>query len=143
MRDELPAVAKAAQRVRVVIETAVKAFPRRDRYALGADLRAAAKQIVRLAMLAWRERQRQLLRVRELSTAVDDLKLEMMLAKDVQCFRSTAEFEAVSRLIVDLGRQVGGWLKALQAVSQNATAERRWQRAPTLSARPALSGANP
>jgi hypothetical protein len=117
---QLPDIARAAQRVRASIEDSVGRFARRHRYSVGADLRNAAREVARCTFLAWRDRNRQFIRVRELSTAVDNLKLEMMLAKDVSAFRSDAEFEAVARLVSDLGRQVGGWLKALHNKGQNA-----------------------
>src|ERR1700733_15365936 len=111
MRRDLPRIAMAAQRVRATIEDSVGRFARKHRYCVGADLRSAAREVCRRTFIAWRDRQRQLIRVRELSTAVDDLKLEMMLAKDVSAFRSDAEFEAVARLVSDLGGQRGAWRK--------------------------------
>ncbi len=143
MKNELPQIAKQAMRVLAAVEEAVTRFARRHRYASGADLRNAARHVARCVRRAWHDRQRQLVRVRELSEAVDDLKLELMLADAVDAFRSHAEFEMVARLVVDLGRQVGGWLKALHSKGQNARGEPFAQRAQTLSSRDAPLGANP
>lgn len=137
MRDELPEVAKLAMRVLASVEEAVTRFARRHRYSSGSDLRAAARAVARCTRIAWRDRNRKLQRVYELSEAVDELKLELMLAEAVRAFRSTAEMEAVARIINELGRQVGGWLKHLHMKGQNERAESHAQRAPTLSSRAA------
>lgn len=133
MRDDLPEIAKLAARVAAAIEEAVSRFARRHRYTSGADLRNAARHVVRCAGLAWRDRQGKLQRVRDLSTAVDDLRLELTIADLVKAWGSHREMEAIARLINELGRQVGGWLKALHSKGQNAQAERHAQRAMTLS----------
>lgn len=143
--NDLPQIAKAAARVRAVLEESVHRFARKDRYSVGADLRNRAREVVRITLLAWREKHRRLLRVRELSIAIDGLKLDMQLAKDVSAFRSNAEFEMVGRLIVDLGKRCGGWLRELERESQNGQGRKTpAQRAPILSGRLASSsGANP
>lgn len=144
MRDELPVIAKHAMRVLAAIEEAVTRFPRRHRYTAGADLRNAARHVARCVRVAWRDRQQQLARVQELSQAVDDLKLEMMLADAVKAFGSVAELGAVGRLVRDLGRQVGGWLKALQSKGQNGSADLPpVQRSQILSSRATPQGVTP
>ena len=145
MKHALPDIARTAARIRAILEETVQRFPRKDRYCVGSDLRNRAREVVRLALGAWNEPQRRLIRVRELSTAIDALKLDMQLAKDVNAFRSNAQFEMISRQIIDLGRQCGGWLKELLNKGQNGqTRKDAAQRASTLSGRYASDqGANP
>ena len=144
MNRELPAIAKAAMRVLACVEEAVTRFPRRHRYGIGADLRSQAMAVARCVHRAWRERSRQLQRVHELSAAVDDLKLTLQLCDAVKAFRSLGEFEVVARLVSDLGRQCGGWLKQLHAKGQNAGAGHPpGQRAPILSSRATPAGVAP
>ena len=100
MQHDLPDIAKAAARVRACIEESVGRFARKDRYSVGADLRNRAREVVRLSLLAWHEKQRRLLRVRELSAAIDELRIDLMLAQDTHAFRSDREVEAVGRLAV-------------------------------------------
>ena len=50
MKDELPAIAKTAQRVRVVLEESVNRFNRQHRYTVGVDLRNAARDVVRCTL---------------------------------------------------------------------------------------------
>lgn len=145
MRSELPAIAKSAARLRASIETAWTRCARRHKYGIGKDLRDQATTVQRCVLRAWRDKAHQLERVRELVVAVDDLKLTVQLAKDVVAFASFDEFEAIARLVDDVGRQSGGWLKKLHSASQNAPAAQPLeQRAPILSSRAASpSGATP
>jgi len=50
--------------------------------------------------------------------AINDLKLQIQLAKELQAFRNFAEFERLSALAVQSGKQSGGWLRKLQALQQ-------------------------
>lgn len=136
MRDQLPPISKLAMRVAAALEEAVAHFAVKHRHGAGADLRTAAREVVRCAGKAWRERDLQLKvqAVHALSVAVDDLKIEMNIAALVKAWRSLGELEAIARLVRDLGRQVGGWQKDLDRKGQNARAARLGQRAQTLSA---------
>ena len=142
-RRELPPLLKLAARIHAAVEDAAAHFPRRHRYGLGVRLASRAYDARYAAQLAWREPQRQLLRVRELSLAIDHLKIDLQLSKDLNVFRSFGEFEAVARLVTDLGRQCGGWLKSLQPTGQNGGAVSPGQRASILSSRAASQGATP
>jgi hypothetical protein len=143
MKGALPDIAKLAARTAASIEVAVSRFSRSHRYCAGADLRKAARHVVRCTAVAWREQQKKLQRVYELSRAIDDLKIEVQIADLVRAWGSKGELEANARLVNDLGRQVGGWIKALQSKGQNGSAERRIQRAPILSSRDTPQGVHP
>src|SRR5579864_8072182 len=122
MFKSLPPIARLAQRILADIENAVRRFPRYHRYSVGSDLRADAMLVARCVHRAWRDSEQKLRRVQELAAAVDDLKISMQLGKQVDAFGSFAEFEAIARLVNDLGRQSGGWLKQLVVKSQNVQA---------------------
>ena len=142
MAFELPPVVKLAERVLVMIEQAVRRFPRYHRYAVGDDLRADARKVVRLAHRAWRDRARSVEWKSRLVFAVDDLKLTLQIAKEVHAYASFAQFEELARVAADLGRQVGGWAKQHpQAQSAGPRADR--QRRTTLSTHAAPAGAHP
>jgi hypothetical protein len=143
MRHALPDIALAAQRVRAALELSVRRFARLDRYSVGVELRNDAREVVRRTFTAWHDKQRQLIRVRELSVAIDALKIDMMLAKDISAFRSDGEFEAVAGAVRDLGKQCGGWLKELSRKGQSGQGKPPGQRAQILSSRDAPQpGAN-
>jgi hypothetical protein len=135
MFAQAPPIARLSHRILADVENAVRRFPRFHKYSIGADLRAHAMQIARCIHKAWRDPEHRLARVMELCSAVDDLKISMQLGKAVKAFGSFAEFEALAKLVNELGQQSGGWLKSLQSKGQNADAREQPQRAQILSTR--------
>lgn len=106
-----------ANRLLLAIEQAVRAFPRYHKYTLGSDLRRQAMQLCRLILRAADQRGDQGRWVAQLVTAVDDLKLSIQLAKELQAFRSFSEFQTIAELAVAVGKQSGGWRKRLQGAT--------------------------
>ncbi len=104
-----------ANRLLLAIEQAVRAFPRYHKYTLGSELRRQAMQVCRLIMRAADQRDEQSRWLQQLVMAVDDLKLSVQLAKELEAFRSFQEFQAVAELAVAVGKQSGGWRKRLVA----------------------------
>ena len=116
-RTETLPIWRDATRLAVDIEQAVRRFPRYHKYALGADLRRQAMNVCRSVTRAFHaksseERERMLDR---LVMAVEDLKLSIQLAKELETFASFAEFARVAALAVDVGKQNGGWRKSARA----------------------------
>ena len=103
-----------ANRLLLAIEQAVRGFPRYHKYTLGTELRHQAMEVCRLILRAADRRETQLERIQALVEAVDDLKLQVQLAKELQAFKSFNEFQTIAALAVDLGKQSGGWRKRLQ-----------------------------
>lgn len=124
MAHPLPPIAQLARRIVRDVDIAVRRFSRYNKYSVGVDLRTRAMAVTLCVHHAWRDRRQQLARVRELVLAIDALKCTMQLGKDVEAFGSFGEFEALARLVHDLGRQGGGWLKALHGRGQNGQAAR-------------------
>ncbi|HEB87395.1 MAG TPA: four helix bundle protein [Gammaproteobacteria bacterium] len=81
--DHLP-IWRDANRLLVVIEEAVRRFPRYHKYTLGTDLRRQAMGICRLIVRAYNEKTNRPRHVRRLSLAVDDLKVLVQLGKEVR-----------------------------------------------------------
>jgi hypothetical protein len=133
MFAQAPPIARLSHRILADVENAVRRFPRFHKYSIGADLRAHAMQIARCIHKAWRDPEHRLDRVAELCSAVDDLKISMQLGKAVKAFGSFAEFEALAKLVNELGQQSGGWLKSLQSKGQNVESRETPQRAQILS----------
>ena len=101
-----------ANRLLLSVERVVRRFPRYHKYTLGSELRQQAMLICRLIHRAWRERQWV---CRWLVRAIDDLKLQLQLAKELALFQHFAEFEQLAGLAVEVGKQSGGWLRRAQA----------------------------
>mgnify|MGYP003964623867 FL=1 len=102
-----------ANRLLVEIERAVRGFPRYHKYPLGSELRRQAMTICRLISRAISDKQRQYHHLERLKLAVDDLKTQIQLAKELQVFSSFTQFQTLSELAVAVGRQSGGWAKRL------------------------------
>jgi hypothetical protein len=143
-RFQPPPIIKAAERLLVDIEQAVRAFPRYHRYQVGADLRAKAQAVLMLAGRAWRDRPRQAQWVGDLVWAIDELKQLLQVAKLLHAFSGFRQFEYLARLAVELGAQAGGWRRQLQSPSaQDAAGSHAFpQRGQKLSTRAASAGAN-
>jgi len=99
-----------------------------------------AMQVCVITHRAWRERERQADVLNELISSIDELRIRLQLGSQLKAFASFAQFEMLSRLLSDLGKQAGGWRRQQQhPKGQNAGAgTARPQRAQTLSA-PAAS----
>lgn len=132
-RPDLPDVEKLAARVHAVIVEALGRFPKKYRYTTGERLRGSAEQIHYHLHLAWNNPQRRISEASQALAQIDLLKVRLQLAENLQAFGSLAECEMVGRLVIELGGQCGGWLAALRNKGQSAPAQRRAQRARTLS----------
>lgn len=109
----IPPILRLAERFACECEKAVRSFDRYYKYTLGTDIRQQAMMIWRLANRAWLDRNNQIQYLQQLGFTIDDMKLSLLLAKRLQIFASIAQFEMLSLLVVDLGRQCGGWLRAI------------------------------
>jgi hypothetical protein len=145
MAYQLPPIVKAAERLVVEIEQAVRRFAAYHRNHIGADLRTQAMAVYELADRAWRDRVHQRRWVEQLVWAIDKLQRRLQVAKLLNATASFRQFEHLVRLITDLGKQAGGWRKHHQhpkgqsVQGHSAVA----QRAQTLSTCAASTGANP
>jgi len=75
------------------VEKSVRHFPRYHKYTLGAEMRKQAMWVCRLINRAFMEKESKLDIVKGLVAAINDLKLQIQLAKELQVFRNFAEFE--------------------------------------------------
>jgi hypothetical protein len=90
-----------ANRLLVLIEEAVRRFPKYHKYALGTDLRRQAMRVCRLIMRAYHEKQERAYQVKQLIISIDDLKLLIQLGKELKAFSSFAIFPFVLSLSKD------------------------------------------
>ena len=144
-RFQLPPIVKAAERLLVDIENAVRSFPRYHRHQIGSDLRKQAMTVYKLANRARRDRAHQQRWVMQLVWAVDELRQYMQTAKLLYAFKGFNQFEELARQAHGLGAQAGGWRRqftnspnAQSASGSNAVV----QRGKKLSTHSASTGAN-
>nr|BBJ03773.1 hypothetical protein YBY_16210 [Marinobacter nauticus] len=142
--NQLPEIAKKAERLLIDIEQAVRGFVRYHKYTLGTDLRTQAMAIVRLCHRAWRDRSRQLHWVSELIWAIDELKLSLQLGSQLKAFKNFSQFERLIRAAEEVGRSAGGWKRQLHRKGQNSGTAPGRERAQILSGQATSTrGVNP
>lgn len=105
------------------VERAVRAFPRYHKYSLGTELRRQAMDVNRLVARAAQENDpaRRAALVERLVWAVEDLKMSVQLAKELEAFASFAQFQRLAEQAVALGKQSGGWWKRARSVAGEAS----------------------
>lgn len=110
----LPPVYRDIKRLLVQVEHVVRQFGRYHKYTVGTDLRQQAMILMRRVHKALRDKGQQLKHVQSLLWALDDFRLTLQLAKELAAFKSFAQFETLALLTGQIGKQCGGWFKALQ-----------------------------
>jgi len=117
----LPSIYRDAQRLVVLSEQAVRGFARYHKYTLGAELRTQAYSILRAVHAAWFDRAFALLeRLQSLAACIDQYKISLQIAKQIEAFTSFAQFEGLAASAVLLGKQCGGWLASVKHQLQPA-----------------------
>ena len=110
---------RAAMDVVLAVEAEVKAFSRFHKYQVGARLRDAALECVRLVALAQR-REGRLAAVTSLCEKVDELQLYVNVGREVKAFGSIQKAISVMEKVVVLARQAEGWRKSVAASAPRA-----------------------
>ncbi|MBL4760731.1 MAG: four helix bundle protein [Mariprofundaceae bacterium] len=103
-----------ANRLLLLIEDAVRGFPRYHKYTLGSDLRKQAMNIVRLIARAVHDRESRSQHLKRLIFSIDDMKILIQLGKEVKAFQNFKVFQATAEIAVSLGRQSGGWQRRMR-----------------------------
>jgi|SRR5579859_1729665 len=136
--SQLPSIVQVAQRTQREVDLAVRRFRKDDRYDQGARIRACVTEVRRLGYRAWNSPERRAQLLQDLVDAVDDLKLELQLARESHAFPSAAEFDAIWRSVESLGTQAGAWRNSVHPKGQNpAPPQAQQERARKLSTRAA------
>jgi hypothetical protein len=102
---------KAYDYVKWVIPT-VERFPKSQRFTLGAYIANNSIEMLDLVIEAQYSRNRQPL-LEKLNTVLEKLRLFIRMAKELQ-FLPFSKYESGTKMLVELGRMVGGWKKGGQ-----------------------------
>jgi len=106
----LPAAVTKAYDVLLWLINHVGKFPRSHRFVLGDRIESRMLNVLEsLVLAAYAREKRDYLR--QANGDVQVLRLLVRAGKDLG-FTSTKQYEFISRELVDLGRQIGGWTKA-------------------------------
>ena len=108
--ENLPIYKKTLE-LAVYMESIVHGFPRYHKYAIGADMRMVSRSLVSLVIKANSSAlKREALT--ELRDRSEDMKVLIIMAKEVKSFRSFREFQQAATLAAEICRQSEGWLRS-------------------------------
>lgn len=107
--EHLPIYAKAYE-LAVLVERQVQGFSRYHKYAIGADLRALCRVMLRRVIRANNAVERRADELRALREAVEEFLVLVRLARDVKAFSALKTYEHCANLALSIGRQTEGWL---------------------------------
>lgn len=111
MDENLPVYEKAYEFTLWLFPRAAK-FPKQQRFVLGQDIEKSATRLLRNLMHAQRST-RKLTYLKKASDELDDLRLQIRLAKDLK-YMSVTSYGHASREINKIGKMLGGWLNQVQ-----------------------------
>jgi hypothetical protein len=109
----LPSVVTKAYDLLLWLINHVGKFPRSHRFVLGERVETAMLDVLMLLVEASYERQKLPL-LQRANLELEKLRLLIRLGKDLG-FTSVKQYEYVSRELVALGQQIGGWRRQQQA----------------------------
>ena len=101
----------------VYIETIVKSFDRYHKYTIGEDMRKFSKDMLfiinRVGLI--KDKTRALTKLRD---RCEDMKMLLLISKELKAFKSFKQFEHSSKLSVAVCKQAQAWLSATARVSR-------------------------
>lgn len=95
MYKKVSPILRDANRLLLETEQIVQHFPRYHKYALGGELRAQVFKINQLIAHAWQYKQQTEYYLNRVIRAIDDLKIQLQLVKELNVFRNFAEFQYI------------------------------------------------
>jgi len=91
---------------------ALRQFPKSEKYGLAAEIKFAMLQLMK-HIIACNRRYYKKTSIQEIDVALDTLRMYIRLAKDLQ-FLDLKRYENWAKMLNELGRMVGGWMKSIQ-----------------------------
>jgi hypothetical protein len=113
MYRKVSPILRDANQLLLETEQIVRHFPRYHKYTLGSELRSQVFKINQLIARAWQYKEQTTYYLKRVIRAIDDLKIQLQLAKELQVFRNFTEFQRLAELSLSLGKQSGGWQRRL------------------------------
>jgi hypothetical protein len=98
------------EEVEAYTHTVLQQYPKIERYALCADIRAALANIQRLSIVAWK-RYHKKTTLQDLDVEIEVLRMWIRKSLCLQ-YITPRRYEIWVRHVNEIGRMVGGWLKA-------------------------------
>jgi len=102
---------KASLDLTVYVDKIVKNFEKYHKYTFGEDLRVYSKNILFLINRANISKDKQRVEyITKLRDKCEDLKMLILLGKELKAFKSFNQFQYISKLTVDVAKQSQNWL---------------------------------
>ena len=108
---------KSALELSVYVETIVKGFDKYHKYTIGEDMRKFSKDmlfIINRVGLA-KDKVQALTKLRD---RCEDMKMLLLIAKELNVFKGFKQFEHSSKLSVDVCKQSQAWLASVVRVAR-------------------------
>lgn len=113
--EELSAIRKCYDLILWLVP-AIDKFPRNRKFTLGDRMELLALDVLDRLIEAKYQRTKTML-LGEANLKLEKMRFLIRLSKDLQCL-SLKGYEHASKLVNDLGQEVGGWLKQQQSKSK-------------------------
>lgn len=114
--EKLP-IFRSALELCVYIEAIVKGFDKYHKYTIGEDMRTFSKEMLFIVNRVGLSEDR-LGGLKELRDKCEDMKMLLLISKELQAFKSFKQFEHSSKLCVDVCKQAQKWLDSTARVSR-------------------------
>ncbi|MDO8660784.1 MAG: four helix bundle protein [Candidatus Woesearchaeota archaeon] len=110
MSSHLP-IFKSALDLCVYVEIMVKSFEKYHKYTLGHDMREFAKEMLFMINRVNLSKNRVEM-ITKLRDKCEDMKMLLLLAKELKAYKNFNQFEHSSKLSVNVCKQAQAWLRA-------------------------------
>jgi four helix bundle protein len=91
---------------------AVRQFPKAEKFTLVSEIKMTMWRLLRLIITCNRRYYKKTI-LQELDTELDVLRSQIRLAMELK-FLSFKKYETWSRLLDEIGRMIGGWMKSIK-----------------------------
>ena len=103
---------------------ALEQFPRSQKFSLAQDIKHCMDQVMRLTITANKKYTKRTT-LRDLDVEVASLKVYLRMAFDLK-YLPPKKYEVWSRMVVEVGKMVGGWIKSQEEPEADPNAEKRY-----------------
>jgi hypothetical protein len=107
--DELPVI-RAHYEFMLLMQPQVSKFPRDHRHSLGRQIEDLLHAVLRNLIRAKFSRERRAI-LEQVNIDLELLRFELRFAKDQRCL-AIRNYGILTERLIEIGRQVGGWLKS-------------------------------
>ncbi|MBI5749111.1 MAG: four helix bundle protein [Nitrospinae bacterium] len=132
--ENLP-IYKRTVELTVYIEQVVRGFSKYHKYTIGSDLRNLSRSLAVMVIKANSMRDKIPI-LTELRDKSEEMKLMIMIGKEVKAFNSFKQFQHAAGLTVEISKQSEGWLKSQREKGTESPKAQALASEPKITVRP-------